>query len=764
MIPSRLSIRWAGLSAPHLTAAALCAGLALPLLFRTRGASALLAVAVFASAALVLESGRAPALVLAVFAAGWWWGSARLDALDQSFLSAHIGEAAVAKVVVTGPARGSRFALRLPVRVLEFDDDSVSEPARLRLPPQRAPPQGAILDLVASVQRPEGPAEAGGFDEARYLRRQGVHVVLRADWYRVVGHRGGIGGVADRLRAGLAHSLAPGVGGERRAVIAGIVLGEDEELSQSLQDDFRASGLYHLLAVSGQNVAYVVVGMLFFAWLLGAPRWCGHGAALAGIVCYVLAVGWQPSVVRAAVAGALASLAWLAARPPDRWYFLLLGAAVLLAWNPYALLEPGFQLSFTAVASIFVLVPALSRKLDGYPLPRWLAEPVAVSIGCGLATAPVLFLQFGAVPLFSVPANALAAPVVAPLLGLALVAAGLVHVLPSAAAAIAWANGWLAAYLAGCARFVGELPHAQIRSLAGLGLGAALVTGLFLVARVPGPRRAAAAAAVLTIFVAGWAAWPRALPPAPPRHFRLTLLDVGEGDGILLQVPQGAVLVDSGPPEAGVVDQLEKLGIRRPSALVMTHPHRDHVGGARPVLDRIPVGTVLDPFQPTRRPLELAARAEARRRGTRLRAARVGETLRLGELTIRVLWPDAPGYPGEDPHDHCVVLLVSYGELDVLLTADAESNVTLPIRPPPVEVLEIAHHGSGDDGLPDLLELVRPGVALVSVGRHNGFGHPAPTTVAALHAFPGLTVYRTDRDGRVTLESDGARIEVYEER
>ena len=203
----------------------------------------------------------------------------------------------------------------------------------------------------------------------------------------------------------------------------------------------------------------------------------GEVFALAAIGGYVLAVGWQPSVVRAGIAGALASLAWLAARPQDRWYFLLLGAAVLLAWNPYSLLDAGFQLSFAAVAAIFVVVPRLERSLAGYPVPRSLAEVVAVSAACGVATAPILLTQFGAVPLYSIPANALAFPVVAPLLGLALVTALVAPAVPPVAVALAWLNGWLAAYLAGCARLVGGLPYAAVSTRTAL-VAAAVVLGL----------------------------------------------------------------------------------------------------------------------------------------------------------------------------------------------------------------------------------------------------------------------------------------------
>jgi competence protein ComEC len=194
------------------------------------------------------------------------------------------------------------------------------------------------------------------------------------------------------------------------------------------------------------------------------PRLVAELGALTAIVAYVLAVGAQPSVVRAGVAGVLGSLAWLTARARDRWYFLLLGAIVLLGWNPYTLLDPGFELSFAAVISIFVLAPRLRRVLEGYPMAEWLRDVVAISAACGLATAPIAWIHFHALALLTIPANALAAPVVVPLLGLALASAALAPVSLPAAVALAWLNGWCAAYLATCARLIGGLPGAQIRS------------------------------------------------------------------------------------------------------------------------------------------------------------------------------------------------------------------------------------------------------------------------------------------------------------
>ncbi len=338
----------------------------------------------------------------------------------------------------------------------------MNEPVQLQLKLGRSPPQGAVLDALVVVKLPPGPEN--GFDERTWLRRHGVHVVLRVDEWAQVGSRGGLGGVADRLHRWLGRSIAPGLGGERRAVLDGIVLGEGSQLSPGLRQDFQASGLYHILAVSGQNVVLVAAGALTLAWLLGISRWLGELGALAGIGGYVLAVGPQPSVIRAGIAGGLASLAWLSGRLRDAWQALLVAAVALLAWNPYNLYDAGFQLSFTAVVAIFTVVPRIAKRLEYSPLPRGLRMGIAVSLGCSLLTAPILWIQFGYLPILGVPANALAEPAMPILLGLAFLTAGLDTFAPGAATVVAWLNGWTAAYIAFCARTIGSLPFAEIQN------------------------------------------------------------------------------------------------------------------------------------------------------------------------------------------------------------------------------------------------------------------------------------------------------------
>ena len=298
--------------APHALVGALCLGLAAANVARAPSLRlAAGAIGIAGIAAVVDGPARLALLAAALACVGWLWGSERLSALDHSVLAGSIGTSERALVEVTAPARPSRYRLRVPVSVRRFGTLDLREAALLELPPGRAPPQGALLSAVVTVEEPRGPVH--GFDERTWLRRKGIHVVLRADRERIVGARGGLGSVADRLRAHVEHALARGTSGERGAVLAGVVLGDDQDVAQGLRDRFRASGLYHLMAVSGQNVALVAAGVLILAAALGVPRPLAELCALAGIAAYVLAVGAQPSVVRAGIVSALGSLgrAWV---------------------------------------------------------------------------------------------------------------------------------------------------------------------------------------------------------------------------------------------------------------------------------------------------------------------------------------------------------------------------------------------------------------------------------------------------------------------
>jgi competence protein ComEC len=765
IVPGHTVRRTAELHWPALVVASACLGIAAATVAPTRAWLGP-ALALVGVVALGLLDGpqRVVGLAVALAGAGMWWGSLRLDALAESPLRDEVGTSASAEVVVTGPARRTSWAIRVPAEVRRFGSRRVRERVLLALPVGRSPPRGAILDAVVRVTEPR--LAEGGFDEREWLARQGIHVVLRASSWRQIGRRGGVAGLGDRLRDRVEAVVDRGTSGVRRALVLGVVLGEDEGLPQQVRDDFRASGLAHLLAVSGQNVAYIAIGILGLGWLIRLTRVVRELAVLGAIGGYVLAVGWQPSVVRAGVAGALASLAWLLARPRDRWYCLAAGALVLLAWSPASYLEPGFQLSFVAVAAIFLGLPRIERRFRGSIVPRGILDAVGISTVCGFATAPIVLFHFGSAPVYTVPANALAAPAMPLVLGLGLLAAAVDPVTPTAGAALASLAGWAAAWLELVARTVASLPGAQVGSREAAGIAAA-GAGLYATRRLIGarlrgraPAVAVAAGGLVLVLLAG--AWSRhgATAWERPPGLRVTFLDVGQGDAALLETASARVLVDEGPPEANVASQLARMGIRSLSAVVLTHPQRDHVGGAADVLRQLRVGVVLDPFLAATGPDREEAAAEARAHRIPIRPVRGGSVYRAGGLVLRVLSPPDAGSASEDPNLNATVLVASYGETDVFLPADAESDVTARLPVGAVEVLKVAHHGSEDPGLDEQLRELRPRIAVISVGRGNEYGHPRAETLAALAAVPGIAVYRTDRDGRVVVESDGRSLSV----
>jgi competence protein ComEC len=761
---------------------------------------------------------RAVPLTLAalLLLAGSAIGEARLRAIDAPASRVHDGESFAGTVHLLQHPRPSPFGSTAQVRVASGRLRGAHLLARL--PPWldlgEELPIGAELAVRARVRAIEARANAAGaassggsdFDFEAYLRRSGVAGELLVDLARPTGRRrGGVEGWLDDVRGRAERAVVAGMPTPEAALLRGMVLGEDEAITESVREDFQASGLAHILAVSGQNVMLLVALALPLMVAVGLGRQGRAVALLLLIALYVPLAGAGPSLQRAGVMGAAGIVATLASRPASRWYALLLAAAATLALNPRACGGPGWQLSFAAVAGILWLGDPLRRALrtgmsplvGGGRAAAALGDGMALTLAATIATAPLLGHHFGAVPLAALPANLLALPAVAPAMWLGMLKAAVGQVpallppLAPAADALSGALGAAArvpvAWIAEVAERLADLPGGRLTLPLGrpVAVGgayavmAALVMATRRLARPLGPpaaelaarwrrqplsRRAAPVAVLVAVLVLAGGA--TLAPPSPPTALTVRFLDVGQGDATLIQAPDGAaVLFDGGPPEAGVVDLLRRAGVRRLAVVVATHPSRDHHGGLREVLRSYHVDLLLDGGDGTRDPTFRAVLAEAARRGVRRVAAVPPLTLETGEITIRVLSPPPrpPGPPPEDPNPRGVVTIVSSGAFDLMLSADAESVALLPLALPDVDAMKVPHHGSSDDGLPRVLERLRPEVAAIEVGRHNTYGHPAPSTLAALRR-AGVQTYRTDRDGTVTLTVEHGRMRVATER
>ncbi len=558
-------------------------------------------------------------------------------------------------------------------------------------------------------------------------------------------------GVRERLS-----DTASGLDGDAAGLLPGLVVGDTSGISAQLDRDAKATGIAHLLAVSGSHFA-IVCGAVVIALRRAGPRWAAAGGGLT-LIALVVLVGAQPSVVRAAVMGAITLVALLSGR--SRTCLPALAACVigLLLHDPTLAVSVGFALSVLATGGLVLLAPAWSTALQRRGFPRGWADVLAIPLAAQLVTTPVIVAISGAVPVFGVLANLLVAPVVAVALILGVGCAAVGPWWPGAATALARAAAVPLEWIAWVAHRVAAWPGAVLAwPSTSLGIGVlviVLVAGLVLLRQ----RRfrlalVAAAAGVSVVLVPAGAV----VPGWPPPGWVFAACEVGQGDALVVATgePGAAMVVDTGP-DPGLVDRcLDRLGVATVPLLVLTHLHADHVDGLAGALDGRAVGAVL--VGPGRAPRY--AWDEVRRLAGAAAAPVVqwppGTTWRSGGLGVRVLGPERSFVGTEsDPNNDSVVLTAEIDGVRILLTGDIEPEAQRALLGAGVDldadVLKVPHHGSANT-LPEFLEAVSPRVAVIGVGTDNGYGHPNPRLLQTLSRIGVAEVLRTDLDGDVAV-------------
>jgi competence protein ComEC len=550
-------------------------------------------------------------------------------------------------------------------------------------------------------------------------------------------------------------------------LLLGLLVGDDSKLDPGLERDFRASGLSHLLVVSGGNVAMVLTPVVAASALLGLSRWPRFAVGFATVAFFTILTGAEPSVLRAGVMACLALVGVLLGRPRTTGSILAAAVLALLVLDPWLVRSVGFQLSVTATAGMVVAASPLAARFG-----RLLPEPIAVAAGATIAAqlgvTPILLSTFREIPLVTLPANLLAFPLVAPSLLIGAIAAGAGVVSGPAGTAIATVGAIPMRILAAIADQLSKAPIPHLTSEGGSTVlfGSAVVVIALLVWIRTGwrPPRVALVVAVacLPMFV-----WASALDAGAPSGLTITFLDVGQGDAALIRTPEGAaVLVDGGPEEDLVATELAALGVKRLDIVVASHPHADHIVGLPSVLARIPVGVLIQPgcdgSSELQRELDRAIADE----GIDVRNPRAGDSFSLGRLRLDVLSPDRCWTGTEsDANNDAIVLRATYLGSVALIASEPEEPAQEWLLESGVDlraaVLKVPHHG-GATSLPEFFDAVDARVAVVSVGP-NDYGHPTTFTLDALVA-SGAQVWRTDRQGTITIRFEGARPIVSSER
>lgn len=678
--------------------------------------------------------------------------------------------------ILEGTFNGSRFTASTPVVVLG----------------NAAWSKAAHGDVVSSAAKPLA-TEPGARAEALLIATTAPALQEEEQ---------GAESVVERLR-GRFLALSSSTAVPDDGLMPGMVIGARSAVGQELVETMKATGLTHLTAVSGANCSYVLAFVFLLCRGCRLPRWAAAVGGVAALVGFVLLVRPEPSVLRAAVMGAIGVLAVLTGRGRLSMTLLFLSIAALLAADPWLSTEYAFVLSVAATCGLVLAGPLLAARLASL-LPLWIAQLIAVPLAAQLFCSPVLALIQPSVPTYSLPANIAASPLVPFITISGMVAVVLVALAPWVAAPFAFAAGWAAVGVAEIARFFASAPLAAIPWPPGIG-GAvltALISGVVLVAvvwwpqvcstmrsafRAPAGARAkgdgsltgrpglagiiqpaawVAAGCVLGVVVLWILSGARGYGSG---SWTVAACDVGQGDGLAVRTgPRSAMVVDAGPDRDLMDSCLDRLGVDTVDLFMLTHLHEDHYGGIAGVFEGRSVHRLL--FSTAEDSLPQVVAKAAANAGVTPEKAEAGIGGTAGTVDWSILWP-APEPPiGSENNASAVVLATVPGDegdpdVDILLTGDLEEDAAdrflaghTQLAATGVDVLKVAHHGARNGGAA-VIEALSPRLALISAGINNDYGHPHPETLEALEA-AGVHVARTDLLGTILLTFKGGAIHV----
>ena len=751
-------------------------------------------VAALATAGALLSFGHArwaaAPLLAGVAAVGALRGAEPLLPLDDV---ARLDLPRVARVegrLAAEPVRWAPDRTRLSIDALRVDGETRS--GQIQATVYGPPPPLALGQRIAAELRlapASGFRNPGGFDYAAHLAREGISVTGSARAERVTPLEEPRPPWPARVKSRALEAIGSALPPASAALLAGLLLGERTTLPRELDDGFRRAGVYHVLAVSGFNVAILAAAVFALCKLVRLGRRASAVVAIVLVIGFAAVVGPEPSVLRAVIMAVLVLAALLLERDASVANSLALAALAILALRPADLLDPGFQLSFAATAGIVAA-----------PLPRGLIlGALGVSVAAQLAVLPIALAHFNQLSTIGVVANLAVVPLAGAGTIVGLLAVGLAF-LSDALAQIAFDAVWpVLLALRAAVALAAAVPGAVVHLPAPHWLAIACYTAALLLlltsyrlreARRRLARLSAAAAGALLLVAVAIAAWPLLRPP--DGRLRLTVLDVGQGDAIVVEAPDGrALLIDAGPGGPWRLDAGERVvapylwnrGHLRLAGTVVTHDDADHAGGMPAIRRLLGAAETWDAEALARGPRWLGGAMISLVRPSRgggggvrgpLRdpwllgaAGRTAPDTSASGSVASVVEEGAPHPTApasrQSRNNEAVVLRIEYGLVSFLLASDIEAAreqaLVASDTPLAATVLKVAHHGSRSSTTSAFLRAVGPTVAVISVGARNAYGHPDDGVLARLAA-ADARVYRTDRDGAVLFETDGHTLSV----
>ncbi|MCX7774381.1 MAG: DNA internalization-related competence protein ComEC/Rec2 [Clostridia bacterium] len=637
---------------------------------------------------------------------------------------------------------------------------------------------GSYIGLNGEIRIPEGKRNVGGFNNQKYLASKGISGTLaiplrevtifqgeRTSWLKKTGY-----GIRNKILEALYRCLPS----KEASVVAGMLIGYTDQMPQDMEESFRRAGLSHILAVSGANIAFLLVPLLWFFKRIGFNRQWSSAISLPMMLFFVFATGMEASVVRAAIMAGVTLIGMIFWRKTDVYCSLAATAILLLSLNTYMLFDLGFILSFLATLSLVMLNKPIFTRLP-IKIPKRIRDTLAGTLAAQIGVVPVIAYSFNTLSVVSVLANLL----VVPITGVLTLLGALVALFGNLVLPIGRLLGLLSRFLTDAMLWVtsgiASIPWAELHfaTPAFILILAYYAVVLYLRYRHPRLDRAykrpvLAALLVLCGLLLVFSA-------LPSHKLKIYFTDVGQGDCILVKTPGGKnIIIDGGGSindkegsyagERIVVPVLFDLNMTSIDLMVASHGHADHIAGLTSVMEQIPVKCLVVADAPDK---EISTLIElAKKKGITVRRTYEGDVLyQENQLELKTLYPfkdktRMPTNPDISANELSIVAKLDYGNFHGLLTGDIRQNTEQKLLDSlqAYSLVKIAHHGSRYSTSEAFLQTAQPQMAVISVGR-NKYGHPDPGVVERL-AGQGVEVFETLEYGGILVETDASSSEM----
>ncbi|MDK2933335.1 MAG: competence protein ComEC [Clostridiales bacterium] len=636
---------------------------------------------------------------------------------------------------------------------------------------------GDVLKITGTLYMPPGAFNENGFDYNRYLKSKGIYAIsyIFSSQIKKLDNSRSLYFIKRftlYTRQSIIQTIDKFLPKNEAALLKGMMIGNRHEFSQKMKEDFAASGLSHLVAVSGMHVAIFLAGVMWLLSKFGINKYIIKVISIFLIIEFILVTGCTPSVVRAGIMAIIFLLSYLINRAPDPFTSLFFAALLILIYNPMVLFDVSFQLSFCATLSLLIFYQPIYSKLTF--VPKVIREITTASVAAQIGTIIIAAYHFNGISTVSVIANLLVLPFASMILvsGFILYILGNINVfLGNIVAGFSYV---LLKFILMISGILAKFPFALIKTSSPnfLTIIAYLLILFILYNLLKGIKNKLQLKIAFLLIIVIFS-YTLLLQFWPTNDLEVTFINVGQGDCILLKSPDNkTILIDGGGSrdqsdydiaENIVIPYLLKRGIMSIDVAIISHYHADHAEGILSMLNSLPIKTLLLPLREQNNQLKQALIEDAKRHRVPIYYLSKDDNIRVNnKIVLEVLNPDFSQITGLAPNENnqSLVLRLKYGQISFLFTGDiereAEEYIVESGSSVAADVLKIPHHGSDTSSNESFLEAVSPRFAVISVGRNN-FGHPSTQVLERLQN-KKLDIYRTDVHGTITFIVDGNRI------